>query len=115
MKGPFKFVSTVFGELCVTVVGITEMQSWLVLSWDMVDKVNDCLFLSLFNEIGLILYTAEVTAEINSRFGAGSGPVLLSSLSCSSSDTSLLECRSVVPTPSCDHSDDAGVVCEGMP
>ena len=45
-------------------------------------------------------------------FGQGTGPLLLSSLGCYGTESSLLSCsHSVVGVASCSHSNDAGVVC----
>ena len=46
-------------------------------------------------------------------FGEGSGPILLDSVSCTGSETTLASCRhlGVGVTRSCTHSEDAGVRC----
>ena len=48
-------------------------------------------------------------------FGAGSGPIFLESLSCSTEDNDLLDCRRNRPLglSTCGHSNDAGVICFG--
>ena len=54
-------------------------------------------------------------ARSNSLFGVSDDkPMSLSSLSCSGSESSLLNCRYSAPSTSCDKYDIAGVVCEGM-
>ena len=51
----------------------------------------------------------------NARFGAGTGPIVLDDVQCSLSSSQLLECSSrPILTHNCQHSDDAGVGCEGM-
>ena len=53
-------------------------------------------------------------AYSNAHFGAGSGPIFLDDVQCTSSDSKLLECSSSpVLMHNCLHSADAGVRCEG--
>ena len=55
-------------------------------------------------------------ASADAELGQGSGPIHLSRLNCSGSETSLSQCGRVAgfPTPSdCSHLDDVGVRCEG--
>ena len=48
-------------------------------------------------------------------FGAGSGPIFLDDVQCSSSSTQLLECLSrPILSHNCRHYKDAGVKCEGF-
>ena len=58
-----------------------------------------------------ILSLAGVIAYPAAFFGAGSGSVYLSSLQCTGSEPSLLDCPSSA-TNNCGHSRDAGVHCE---
>ena len=54
-------------------------------------------------------------AYSNAYFGAGSGPIVLDDVQCSSSASQLLECYSrPILSHNCLHSDDAGVRCEGV-
>ena len=54
------------------------------------------------------------TALRNSPFGVSDDkPMSLSSMSCSGSEQSLLDCYFSVPSSSCDKYDIAGVVCGG--
>ena len=53
-------------------------------------------------------------AYSNAYFGAGSGPIFLEDVQCSSSFNELLQCSSRrILSHNCLHSDDAGVGCEG--
>ena len=53
-------------------------------------------------------------AYSNAHFGAGSGPIYLDDVQCSSSSSQLLECYSrPILSHNCLHSADAGVGCEG--
>ena len=51
----------------------------------------------------------------NRQFGEGSGPIFIDTLGCSGSEKELIECStlSVMGFHQCDHSQDAGVICEG--
>ena len=54
------------------------------------------------------------TAYSNAHFGSGTGPIFLDDVQCTSSSNQLLECSSrPILTNNCQHSDDAGVGCEG--
>ena len=53
-------------------------------------------------------------AYSNAFFGAGTGPIFLDDVQCTSSASQLLECSSrPILTHNCQHSADAGVGCEG--
>ena len=55
------------------------------------------------------------TAYSNAYFGAGSGPIFLDDVQCTSSSSKLLECPSrPILSHNCLHSADAGVGCEGV-
>ena len=50
----------------------------------------------------------------NAYFGAGTGPIYLDDVACTSSASQLLECSSrPISSHNCLHSADAGVGCEG--
>ena len=52
-------------------------------------------------------------AKTNAYFGFGSGPILLSNMHCTGTESSLLECnQQSCYITSCTHSNDAGVVCK---
>ena len=55
---------------------------------------------------------------LNAYFGQGGGQVVLNDVQCTGSENKLLACRSsplLKVSSNCDHSDDAGVRCEGIP
>ena len=54
----------------------------------------------------------DVSALSQAPFGPGTGEIALSGLRCNGSEASLLDCPSG-DNPECDHSDDAGLRCEG--
>ena len=48
-------------------------------------------------------------------YGSGLGPILLDNVVCQGTESSLLDCASnPIGEHNCDHSEDAGVRCEGM-
>ena len=54
-------------------------------------------------------------AYTNAHFGAGSGPIFLDEVQCTSSASQLLECPTrPILSHNCLHSADAGVGCEGV-
>ena len=54
-------------------------------------------------------------AYSNAYFGAGTGPIYLDDVACTSSASQLLECSSrPILAHNCHHSADAGVGCESM-
>ena len=76
-------------------------------------------------EVSLIYYLVGITkfslacsadglAYYSAYFGAGTGPIYLDDVACTSSASQLLECSSrPILAYNCDHHDDAGVGCEG--
>ena len=48
----------------------------------------------------------------NAFFGRGTGRIILDDLICNGSESTLQECR--FSSHNCDHSEDAGVACQGM-
>jgi len=59
-------------------------------------------------------YSAGGVAYSNAFFGAGTGPIYLDDVACTSSASQLLECSSrPILEHNCAHSADAGVACEG--
>ena len=54
-------------------------------------------------------------AYSDAYYGAGSGLIYLTDVSCTSTETRLLQCNSdPILSGGCSHSEDAGVKCEGM-
>ena len=52
----------------------------------------------------------------NAAFSEGIGSILLDNLMCEGHESSLLDCMASedIGTHNCEHSEDAGVRCEGM-
>ena len=78
---------------------------WLEVYWLQCTHVSDYAF----------LYFIAGRAFSNAFFGAGTGPIYLDEVQCSSSSSQLLECSSrPIGSHDCLHTADAGVGCEGM-
>ena len=73
--------------------------------WDTADATVVCRQLGFYSS---------VAAYRSARYGQGTGPILLSRLSCIGNEPNLTECsQSSVSTKNCTHSDDASVFCYG--
>ena len=69
----------------------------------------------IMNSLSSVAVRAGGTAYSNAYFGAGSGPIFLDDVQCTSTTSQLLECPSrPILSHNCLHSADAGVGCEGM-
>ena len=76
-------------------------------------EVSICIILLIDNFTCYLVYI-DGRAYSNAHFGAGSGPIFLDDVQCSSSSKHLLECPSrPILSHNCRHSADAGVGCEG--
>ena len=53
-------------------------------------------------------------AERQSLFGAGAGPIFLDNVACNGSEETLTNCSANFGESSCDHTQDASVICGGM-
>ena len=101
-------------EQCVMTTGTTLMLLWSASNWDMLTlevsgSTDDCETIYIY--INLNYFTAGIS---HAFFGAGTGPIYLDDVGCTSTASHLLECPSrPILTHDCLHSADAGVVCEG--
>ena len=95
-------------------------------SWDNTDAIVVCKQLGYGSkhfhkyDCGLIIFTWCDLVYVGGRpythghFGAGSGPIFLDDVQCTSTSSQLLECPSrPILSHNCLHSADAGVGCEG--
>ena len=112
MKEEWRCVLLTSGEQYVMTLGTALMQLWSARILDMpslIVRIN--LFLCTMNFTPISTVAKERT---NAYFGSGTGPVYMSAVSCSGSETSLLQCTSdPLLSGGCSHSQDAGVECEG--
>ena len=75
-------------------------------SWDINDAHVVCRSLG---------YGPATAARSSAYYGQGSGSIILDDVSCTGSETNLVNCgHSGYLTHNCAHSDDAGVVCSSM-
>jgi len=116
MRVEWRCVSTISGEQCVITPGILLMLLWSANSWDMhtLEVRLSVLSIGLSTSSPVPQYIGG-RAYSNAHFGAGSGPIFLDDLQCTSSSNQLLGCTSSpILSHNCLHTDDAGVGCEGM-
>ena len=114
----WKCASMTCGAQCVMTAGAVLMPLWSASSWvmqppevsasfDFICRIEKNLICFFFCFIGGIPYS-------NAFFGAGTGPIYLDDVACTSSANQLLECSSrPILRHNCSHSADAGVGCEG--
>ena len=119
MKVEWRCASMSSGGQCVMTAGILLMPLWFASSWDMhILEVSVNAVWMWVRSFILLSYSSCGTGGIpysNAFFGAGTGPIYLDDVVCTSSSSQLLECSSSpVLTHNCDHRADAGVGCEGM-
>ena len=78
--------------------------------------MNQVLKCMKLNNFCLLVFLAG-EALLNAYFGQGGGQIVLDDVQCTGSENKLLACRSAIIfdfSSNCDHSDDAGVRCEGI-
>ena len=118
MRAEWRCASMTSGGQCVMTPGTVLMLLWFASSWDMhtleVSMLYACTYLCCSICMSLMSY-AGGTAYSSAHFGAGSGPIFLDDVQCTSSSSQLLECHSSpILSHNCLHSADAGVGCEGI-
>ena len=59
-----------------------------------------------------LLYSAGATAYLFARYGQGTGPIYLDDVSCTGTESRLVDCR-YTANHNCRHSEDASVSCRG--
>ena len=114
MRVEWRCASMTSGGQCVMTPGTALMLLWSASSLNMrTHKVSTLFDVGIYScylplkHVGGIAYS-------NAHFGAGSGPIFLDDVQCTSSASKLLECHSrPILFHNCIHSADAGVGCEG--
>ena len=114
MKEEWRCVLLTSGEQCVATLGTAMIQLWSARILDMLSLMvwpdNDGHLMYSF----IFILHSVATARTNAHFGAGTGPIYMEDVTCSTSKTSLLQCTSdPLLSGGCSHSQDAGVECEG--
>ncbi len=75
-----------------------------------------CIFFILVNNRLLLFIKFSITTgeflPSYPRYGLATGPILMSNVSCSGDEESLIECDFLEANSSCDHEDDVAVYCE---
>ena len=75
-------------------------------------------FITLLLYYVFTCYTV-TTSFTSAAFGEGTGPIWMSGLTCVGTEITLFSCTSTVPIgsvgPTCTHSNDAAVRCQGLP
>ena len=90
------------------------MLLWSASSWDMHTLEVSVWFSVSTPKLSMVCLCSGGRAYSNAHFRAGSGPIFLDDVQCTSSSSKLLECPSrPILSHNCLHSDDAGVGCEG--
>ena len=73
-----------------------------------------CMFITSLNASASNAVSVDAIPLRGADFGGGSGDILLDNVVCRGTESSLLECRiNPIGQHNCDHSEDAGVRCEG--
>ena len=108
-----KCVTTAHMAQCVMTSGMSWRPQWSVHNWDTVEMVRYKRRLYVHTSLCCIL-SGSIPVR-NAGFGDGSGSILLDNLVCEGDESSLLDCASdvAIGNSDCQHSEDAGVRCEG--
>jgi len=117
MRVEWRCASTTSGGLYVMISGTPLMLLWSANSWDMhtLEVSSTVITTRNYNNPFHLIHSTAGLAYSNAHFGAGTGPIFLDDVQCTSSASQLLECSSrPILTHNCQHSADAGVGCEGI-
>ena len=114
VKVEWRCVITTPTTLCVTTFGMNWMLKWSVNSWDTVPH-------KVLNKRGVYVDISSFVSTVavkSSYYGSGSEVNILDDLTCTGSETTLLDCPrrndQDLFTSDCDQSEVAGVKCNGM-
>ena len=102
--------------LCVMTSGMNWMLQWSVDSWDSMEVVSHVIVKS-FNVVIVLFFSLDHVPLKNGAefFGSGLDQIWLDNSVCNGDESSLLECNTnSIGQHNCDHSEDAGVICNGI-
>lgn len=72
-----------------------------------------CLYKALHNYyLDLVFDATDATAYTNAYFGQGSGSIHIDDVSCTGTESRLIDCSYDSNTADCSHAQDAGVQCQ---
>ena len=67
--------------------------------------------IAMYFHFYFIFYCIDAVAYTNAYYGQGTGPILLDDVSCTGTESRLVNCTYGSNTVNCSHSEDAGVRC----
>jgi len=119
MKAEWRSASTMHGALCVMTPGEVQMPLWCVDNWvsqlQVLVGVSILVYFIQLRYIYCVFVPTDAVAFGSAHFGAGTGSIYLDEVSCTGSESSLIDCsRSSSIRCYSGHSEDAGVRCQGM-
>ena len=110
MKVEWKYVLMEHGGQFVMMTGATLMPQWY--ADNLAYHLKVCYVLTeLAQRLKTSLFAGAISFG-NARFGQGRGRIVLDDVNCRGFEETLLSCQAY-STHNCDHSEDAGVRCEG--
>lgn len=120
----WRFVSTKHGIQFAMSTGITLMQVLYVISWDSLQMVSLLCTLSIYtlfnnNNISIWLFIMAILVSgalaLKGVFTERVWPLTITNITCSGSETNLLECSySTEPLSACSVLRDASVACQSI-
>ena len=94
--------------------GYEQLQSGFLGHHEYASNLYSIVFICMHSNYS---YSPGGQALVNAYFGQGTGQIVVDNVRCTGSEYQLLSCSSATifdVSSSCEHSDDAGVRCEGI-